>query len=292
MKRSAWRSIVALIIIAVTVALFVYYFVSHPSIRQQLSQTTLQTIAIILGLYCLALGALTLNTIATLRLCRVKATLGDSLLLTAYTSVVNFFGPLQSGPAFRAVYVKKKYQLDLRRYASATLLYYVFYAIFSGLFLLSGILKWWTLISLPLLLLIASLLLRYQKSLQTRFNDMDLRGWYILAGTTLLHLCIVATIYYVELRSIQPGITLHQAIIYSGAANFALFVSLTPGAIGFRESFLVFSQRLHHISTPTIVAANILDRTLYFIFLGGLALLIFATHAKRHLLANQDRYDD
>jgi cell division protein FtsL len=40
---------------------------------------------------------------------------------------------------------------------------------------------------------------------------------------------------------------------------------------------------LHHISNSTIVAASILDRAMYIVLLLTMALLIFATHARRQL---------
>jgi uncharacterized membrane protein YbhN (UPF0104 family) len=63
----------------------------------------------------------------------------------------------------------------------------------------------------------------------------------------------------------------------------ALFVSLTPGAIGIREAFLTFSQQLHHIDTSTIVAANIIDRAVYLVFLGVLFIFVFSLHARDKL---------
>src|SRR6185312_11421412 len=102
---------------------------------------------------------------------------------------------------------------------------------------------------------------------------------------TLIQISFVAVIYYSELRSVAPGTTFGQAVIYTGAANLALYVSLTPGAIGFRESFLLFSRHLHHISSTTIVAASILDRAVYVVFLLGLAVFVFGTHVNRRLKA-------
>ena len=67
---------------------------------------------------------------------------------------------------------------------------------------------------------------------------------------------------------------------YTGAANFALFVSLTPGAIGIRESFLFFSQRLNHITNAAIVGANVLDRTVYVIFLGLIFIVLLIIRGK------------
>ena len=94
---------------------------------------------------------------------------------------------------------------------------------------------------------------------------------------------MLVLIYYVELTAVAPGVSVSQAVIYTGAANFALFVSLTPGAIGFRESFLLFTERLHGIDAGTIVAANTLDRAVYIVFLVVIAAAILLTHGHKSL---------
>lgn len=282
MSRKLFKSIAALAVTAATFGFFAYYFANHPSVRHRLAETPPMLIMLLLVLYGGTILALTLMTVATLRICKLKLKLSESFLLTAYTAVINFFGPLQSGPAFRAVYLRKKHGLNLKNYAMATLFYYVFFAGFSGLFLISGLLKWWT---LPLVGLggVALVLSSRLGVVSTRTANLDLGDWYYLALATFLQVSLVAFIYYVELKSVAPGVSLSQAIIYTGAANLALFVSITPGAIGFRESFLLFSQRLHHVSPDTIVAANILDRSIYILFLLVLAVIIFSTHASRRL---------
>ena len=282
MKRASWRPAATVTILLATIAAFIYYFATHSSVRHQLHHASPATLLVILVLYLGGVVALALVNASTLRLCQVRVGASENLLLTAYSSVVNFFGPLQSGPAFRAVYLKKKYGLNLKNYTIATFMYYFFFAAFSGLFLLSGLLKWW-LIMLALLGVICMVVLRRNRRISSRLRDLDLAGWYYLAGASLLQVCLVTAIYYTELRSVAPGTHLSQAIVYAGAANFSLFVSLTPGAIGFRESFLVFSERLHHISNSTIVAANIIDRAMYVVLLLIMALFIFGTHARRQL---------
>lgn len=288
MKRSMWRPIAVITILVATVTAFVYYFITHPSVRQQLRHTSPGVLLAILLLYFGTIAALAMINASTLRLCKVHMRGPESLLLTSYSSVVNFFGPLQSGPAFRAVYLKKKYALNLKDYTVATFMYYFFFAAFSGLFLLSGLLKWW-LVPLALIGLAVVLAARHERLLGRRLEKLDLAAWYYLAAATFLQVGLVAIIYYLELRSVAPGTRFSQAIVYTGAANFSLFVSLTPGAIGFRESFLVFSERLHHISNSTIVAANIIDRAMYIILLLIMALFIFATHARRQLNAKADK---
>jgi uncharacterized membrane protein YbhN (UPF0104 family) len=280
-----WRPITAVTVLVITVTAFIAYFVKHPEVRHQLSQTSLATLAIILALYLIGIVALAFATIATLRLCKVRLHTHESLLLTMYAAIINFFGPLQSGPAFRAVYLKKKHGINLKNYTVATLVYYCFYAGFSVILLLSGVLKWW-LIPLTAVTLICAITASRSKRLKPRLQELDLHGWYYLALATLAQIVVVTLIYYTELRSVAPSVHLSQALIYTGAANLALFVSITPGAIGFRESFLLFSQHLHHISNGTIVAANIIDRAMYLVLLLVLALFIFATHAKQQLGIN------
>ena len=70
---------------------------------------------------------------------------------------------------------------------------------------------------------------------------------------------------------------------YSGAANFALFVSLTPGAIGFRETFLIFTEHLDRINTATVLSANVIDRSVYIVFLAILFLLAIGINLKKRL---------
>jgi len=204
------------------------------------------------------------------------------LLLTAYSAVINFFGPLQSGPAFRAIYLKRKHDLKLKNYTLATLVYYGFFGGISLLCLLSSWLGWWLLILVGLGLVLAGWASK-QPRLQGRIQEMRLHEWWQLGLATALQIALLCLVYYLELINVAPGTSLSQAIVYTGAANLALFVSLTPGAIGFRESFLLLSQQLHHISPSTIVAASVLDRAVYILVLLVAAVLIFASHAQRQL---------
>lgn len=281
--RTMWRPLAVIIIVTSTVLVFVRYFANHPEIRSQLSNTSPALLALLFGLYILFIGSLAAINSATLRLCGTHLNNRESVLLTAYSSVINFFGPLQSGPAFRAAYLKKRHGTALKKYGAATIMYYLFYAFFSGLFLLSGILGWYLCILGTLAVIVAVVAYRSPANAAQRLRSLDLSNWYYLALATLLQISLQAAIYYVELRSIVPGVHAGQAIVYTGAANFALFVSITPGAIGFRESFLLFSQHLHHISSSAIVVATTVDRAAYILVLLGMAVVIFGTHAQKKL---------
>ena len=280
--KSVWRRLAGILVLIATLVIFVNYFAKHPAVGHQLRNTSPGLLAGLIGLYLLSIAFLGVVTYATLRICQAKVGRSESLLLTAYTAVINFFGPLQSGPAFRAVYVKAKYGIKLKNYATATLVYLFFWGFFSLLMLLSGLLGWW-LIGVAALIALTTYIALQSSGLASRLQEIDLRAWYILALATLAQIVCVNLIYFFELRSVAPGTHFSQAIIYTGAANLALFVSLTPAAIGFRESFLVFSRHLHHVSNNSIVAASILDRAVYVVVLALLAAFIFGTHAKNRL---------
>ena len=278
------KQILALLILAATIGAFVYYFKQHPDAWLQLKHVPPLVLVALFGLYICFIGSVALILLATVALCNVRIPMRDGVLLTMWSSIVNFFGPLQSGPAFRAVYLKKAHNVSLKNYSVATLLYYGFYALFSGLFLLSGVFAWYVLLGLVAIsAMVGVALLRSPLRIAKKIRALPLHHAYKLALATLLQLLLVAFIYAIELKSIDSHITIHQAFVYAGAANFALFVSITPGAIGFREAFLVFSEKLHHISPATILTANLIDRAIYVSLLGFLFIIAISIHAQARL---------
>lgn len=268
---------------ALTIGLFIYYFKTHPELWTELQNIPRSLFITVLLLDFCVVIALGFVLMATIKLCNITLSASESILVTMYSSIINFFGPLQSGPAFRAVYFKKKHNLKIKDYTLATFVYYFFFALFSGIFLVSGVLRWW-LIPLTMLGLVMTFwAIRSNSDLAGRLQKLNLRGVGFLALATFVQVALMTVIYFVELRSVDSTINFGQAIIYTGAANFALFVSITPGAIGFREAFLVFSEHLHKIDYSAIVAANVIDRAMYIVLLIILSILIFGTHASRKL---------
>jgi uncharacterized membrane protein YbhN (UPF0104 family) len=286
MKR--YKKYLAYLVVGLTFAVFIWYVNAHPKVIEQLKNTSLPTVLGVLGLYAAMTAVLVEIFDLTLKLCGVTISGQDNTLLTLYSSVVNFFGPLQSGPGFRMVYLKKRFGVRMASYLGASLIYYAIFGLVSGLFLLSGLIGVWGCLGLILLWLllakiIAPWILRFPRIAKVMPPAVSLRLLSYLALVTVAQLLLVAVIYFVELKSLQPGIGFNQALVYAGAANFSLFVSLTPGALGFRESFIFFAQRLHHIDSVTIVTANILDRGLYVAFLGLVFLGLLGFHGRQKL---------
>lgn len=108
--------------------------------------------------------------------------------------------------------------------------------------------------------------------------------YFWLIGLGALALCVVTTLtYWVELYHVDPSVTAAQAMVYTSAANLSLFVSLTPGAIGFRETFLLLSEQLHHIPQTTIIGASVIDRAFYVMFLLILFVILLIVNSRKRL---------
>lgn len=259
-----------------TIGLFYYYLAHHTSILHQLVTTSPLTITALLGLFALWFGALGLILHACLRICGQELPPGENLMLNAYSTFLNYFLPGQGGMALRGLYLKGRHNLPLRRYIFVTLMYYVIYAAVSAVLLIGGVRTWWqTLIAVALISGGAYLGARFysrQRDLSRRGLNFSFENITFLVLATCLQAIFQVAIYWVELNSVAPGFKIGQVMSYTGAANFALFVSITPGAVGIRESFLLFSQKLNHITDAAIVGANVLDRSTYIVFL----LIIFA----------------
>lgn len=288
LARRHVKNVLIVVILVLTLTVFIRFFAVHPEYLKQLANISPWWIVAVVALNIPMIGLLMLIYNTCLEFCNKHLDRQENFLLTSYSSILNFFGPLQSGPGLRAAYLKTRHQVRLRDYTLATLIYYGMFAFFSALFLLVGTLAWWqtTLALLAVIVFSGILVHRFVKRDKKKSDSQfHLHGRTVckLLIVTFLQVLLTAVTYFVELKAINPHIGWGQAVSYAGAANFALFVSLTPDAIGFREAFLVFSQRIHHVSTADIFSANVIDRSSYAIFLGLLFLVVLATHAKDKL---------
>jgi len=282
----------AIVILATTVGLFVHYAATHPDVIRKVGDLSPGMLALLLGFYSLWFTAISIVLYVSLRMYNKPISKQENLLLNAYSSLVNFFGPGQSGPAFRGLYLKKRHNFSLKHYIFTTLLYYAFYAVLSAFLLCVGSRPWWQTALLMIAAAVSSVVVIKWYSKRSSLKDqpgINPTNMSFMFGAVVLQMIAQVGIYYVELHNVNPGVSFSQILTYTGAANFALFVSLTPGAIGIREAFLVFSQNLHHIGNSAIVAANIIDRAAYLVVLGIMFVAVVTLHAKDKLHVRQVR---
>lgn len=281
------RLALGLLLIVATIAVFAYYLAGHVSLLRELKNISPAVGIWLIVLYAAWLGALVLILHACLYVCRRAVSIEENVLLNAYSTLTNFFVPGQGGIAVRGVFLKKKHNLRVRDYVTSMILYYSCYALVSAFMLLTPSRPWWQtilgLLAVGLAVLIGTRW--YMRKLQSQKDALNINPASIayLLLATIIQAVVQVAIYAVELHTVNHDIALGQVVTYTGAANFALFVALTPGAIGIRETFLVFSQGLHHISTSNIVSASIIDRAVFLVFLGLLFILTLSLHAKNKL---------
>ena len=272
------RPYISIILLISALALATIYLSKNPALIDRFLKTPLILIFGLLGLYLIVFSSLAIKFAASLKVCHFSINSIENAKLTAHMLLINFFIPGQGGPIYLGAYLLKKHKLKVKNYIAATALYYVIYAVLSVFMLLSPSRPWWqVLIAISLTLAVGYYLSKsYIKKahIQKSALDFSLRTLIILTLATIFQLIIQTVIYGLELHSVLPTVHLSQIITYSGAANLALFVSVTPGGIGVREAFLLFSEKLNHLSSSNIILASLIDRSIYIVFL---LIIIFMT---------------
>jgi uncharacterized membrane protein YbhN (UPF0104 family) len=284
------RSLISLLLLLIILGLFGYFIHGHPEVLNSLKRTSPWVIALLVLCYGVMLMVFMTVYNATLELCAKPLKAFENMLLSIYSTLANFFLPGQSGIGIRTGYLKRKYKVPISSYLLATLVYYAIYSVISAGFLFGASHYWY--LTLPAVMVVGLIsygviLLakgRFEKSrsfVQLKLNRKTLLTIFL---ATFVQFIIQAIIYGIELKEVTGGVSPLRILSYTGAADFSLFVALTPGAIGFREAFLALTTKLHGFSDSQIVAANIIDRGAFLIFLGGLFIIMVASHARNRII--------
>ena len=298
-KFKKFKSLISILIILTTISAVVYYLIKHQTLLTDLRKISPYLIIMIVLLYVLMLLILALIFKATIQLLDVKIRFKDNILLNAYSIFMNFFVPGQTGPIYRGYYLKTKHKVKILDFTVATAIDFAIYTIIAILCILFGsqslILAFlFSVLFIFLAVLAVKIYLRKEQAkLSINFKTITTLSFITLAQFLLQFL-----IYLAELHSVDKTVTAKDALTYTGSAALTIFVALTPGAIGIREGFLILTNKLSHVSSSYIVLANIIDRSVYLIFLLMLGLLIITFHLNNKLkpeikikpsVKNQDR---
>lgn len=285
MKVMLVRFLGILVVIGTAFAFF-WFARTHPEIVSNLKQTTTLTLFMMVIMYFGSICSIAFILKVMLRLYGKHLSISEYFLLTAYSSLVNFFGLGQSGPGVRAVYLKVKHGIPINQFLFGTLIYFAWLILFSFAMLFAPMIPWWltcvyTVIAAAACAFVIWLAAGPNKfSLVPRECKPRLVRMVLMTGIgTALQITFLTAAYFTELCAVDSSVTLGQAISFTGVANFSLFVSITPGAIGIREAFLFLSQKIHGVSAETIATVSALDRGVYFVVLALLGLLVLFTHA-------------
>jgi len=264
--REHRRPLAIVVLVAVAVFIAVYIAV-RPEIIGDVLAVGPVALAWLAGLYAVIILTHWAILVLTVRWCDARIGVREGLLLTVYSTVANFFGPLQSGPGVRAAYLKAKVGVRLRDFTLATLVYYLAFGAVNVSLLFARTLPWLTWLGLALTAALVG-------AIAWRSGAGKRIATAAIALVTTVQALLMAAVYHVELNAVAgPGADVLQSLVYSASANLSLFVSITPGAIGFREAFQSIAQPLHGVGLDAIAATAILDRAFYVLFLGALFAL-------------------
>src|SRR6478672_2499670 len=140
LKNKLLRTILVILIIIATLVVFTNYLFTHPEVITLLLSLPPAVLMLLAIAYIGTIVANAYVLSVSLKMIGKKVHFAENVSLTGYSSVVNFFGPLQSGPGFRAAYLKKRHNVSLRSFLYATVVFYGFFAVINALILLTALL--------------------------------------------------------------------------------------------------------------------------------------------------------
>ncbi len=277
---------ISVLLILATLTALVYYLMTHHSLINSLKKLAISNLVLILGLYFLMLFVLVLIFRATVFLLGIKLSFKLNLLVNIYSLFMNFFIPGQTGPVYRAYILKKDHKVLYRNFLLITVIYFLIYSAISIIFIMIGLRSLRLDLLIVVCLLIGILVFRkYLMKFLAERSQLLLKNIPYLVLATLLQVVVQSIIYFVELKTVARSshLDILSVLSYTGVANLAIFVSLTPGAIGIREAFLLITKNLIHISSSSIILANLVDRAINILFLGMLGIFILIFHINKKL---------
>jgi uncharacterized membrane protein YbhN (UPF0104 family) len=214
--------------------------------------------------------------------------------ISIITSIGNMFLPMKGGAGFRAVYLKSRYDFDYSYFLSSLAANYIvvfgitsavalgFLALLyfeSGVFSLPAVMVFlavgavtaWAAFFPPHTL--EWIPFRWARE---RANQV-LSGWHVmrkstktvrnLCSLTALNLFLASAGTWLEFAAFHMkdphgnGIGFLQATIFTTIGTLSFLVSITPAALGIKESLLMFSSRFLEIAPSQALAVSLLDRS-------------------------------
>ncbi len=290
MRISPKLSLLFLAVISLAIA---WYVSDHLNELYVLSRITTPYIILlaIMNVFSLAINGHVLKIIVYSF--GVPLQLLEHFAISTISSFANIFTPFTGGAAFRAVYLKARYNLCFSHFASCFFGNYLI--TFSSNALIALICQGWLFLSLgyhsPFISAtfaaiaaasIGAMFLHPNISPSIPFTWLRekvanvLAGWCIirkssgvlsrLLALSVLNTAVSSTIMYLEFAALQVNdtrgnpVTILQSIFLTTVSSLSLLINLTPAALGIRESLLMLTGQVIHILPSHMLSVVILDR--------------------------------
>lgn len=243
-----------------------------------------------------------------------KLNLAEGIYIAILSAIGNYFGPLLGGTSIRAVHLKKSHGLSYSKFTSTVAGYYlIIFIANSALAIVSILLLNKSRQTMPLLIffsvwlavLVALTFVRlpkksrwdrfknkYVKYLVTVVYDIE-EGWHILIKNKALMVklmllgfsgfAITFFLTLVEFNAINVHVSLPALGLYTSLVTVSMLLSFTPGAIGIRETILIFVSVTLGVTNAQILQVAVIDRGVNFVVLLMLFAVIRIPAMKRRL---------
>ncbi len=286
-------------ILPITVFLACVFFI-YSYVRNNLSDfTKISEISLpyVLAIGCVCLAMLIVNGLflKALTICfDINMNFFEYFSISVITSFGNLFLPMKGGAGFRAVYLKSRHDFDYSYFLSSLAANYLvvfnitsaaalaclalFYIRSGGsslpvalVFLGIAAFTTWAILFRP-----PSLEWVPIRWVRERANQV-MSGWRIirksrktvlkLCWLSVLNLCLGFAITWLEFAAFHmkdthgDGIGVLQASIFSAIGALSFLISITPAALGIKESLLMFSSQFLGIKQYQALTISLLDRS-------------------------------
>jgi uncharacterized membrane protein YbhN (UPF0104 family) len=261
-----------------------WYVWKHASDFTIVTQVPLTRILALYGLFSVIIVLNGLYIRDVLLAFNIRLHTKEWLSLTVATSAINFILPFRGGAAFRALYLKSRYQLNFSDFLQTMSVMYIMHLfVYSSMGLLGMALLWHQGISydVPLAVLfaitafisISSILwnvpVKQSMPVPLRQIVYILNGWIALQKKKFLSIrLIIYTIFYalVTLAISKLAFSVYGVDLSWGGAMFqaasqsiALLISFTPGALGIAELMSIYvGQSLSYTTSEALIVQTLL----------------------------------
>lgn len=226
----------------------------------------------------------------------------ESFYVSLISSVGNFFAPVGAGFGFRAVYLKKKYNLPYSEYISTLAGNYIIVFLVNSFF---GLLALYmlreranaqsTILALvfscvfltSLALTLVKIPIKNDGTVKNKYFRPFVKNMYHithgwdkitsaeglllrLTAITAVNFAITIAIMWMIVQALHFEISFAPLLLFSVLGSLSLFINITPANLGIKEAIYLFSASVLGFSTSQILSIALIDRGVLFIVLFAL----------------------
>ncbi len=310
MKKYSW--FIKLIVLTSLIVLALFYLINNIEEIQQISIVHPFYFAPIIILTVLFLISNGLISKLILERQGINLSFTEWFGLSVIGSMTNYLTPFRGGLLTNAVYLKKTHNYSYGKFISilgstyvlifmvnslSGLLSLLWFYFNNGVFSISLFLVFLLLFLFCLFLLIFPLKLPkthsisyLQKVLNVINNLLYLRKskrlLFQLICLSIINVIIVSLVNYFEFVMIGVELSIEKSIMLSVFSTYSLLLSITPGGLGVKESFMVYSGWVLSVPIASVAVISVVDRLITFV--PTLLLGLFYSHKLMRHDTNRD----